>query len=416
MPYLTSGTAEAVLRGADPRICEIYTIFSAENFARGSSSLKTLKLLHKREFSLYHLPRLHAKAVIVSGLFASIGSQNLTRQGGRNREATVVFTESKTVETIEGLADAWLHERQTISVEMIEQMEGLLPPLVNQLRSAGKRAVEIDEAIFQCEQERLVQEQEERDRREREVRQRELDKRNAQLAENRIAESLRTRREGLQKAISRLPAASEIIYGRVKDGYLGPFQKAGKDLTKWIVGGEEIPLGRLNRYLCLLPETGKTGWVRVCQGRLSYVASGVVRTDRLIACASTDYKPSFQANWDDIEVAGSNLTVTLNQSNGIEIITLKVWFGVDMLTIVEQTMSKVSALRASVISRWISQNEDEFKTNLMKSILSPFKFNKKLTGVEASRLFGEGWYKVTLHQTDLGYPLIVARTFPAKAT
>src|SRR5438105_1150845 len=88
MPYLTSTTAETVLRGANPEICEIYTVFSAENFAAGSSSIKTIKSLHQKGFSLYHLPNLHAKAVIVSGSFASIGSQNLTVQGARNREAT----------------------------------------------------------------------------------------------------------------------------------------------------------------------------------------------------------------------------------------------------------------------------------------------------------------------------------------
>jgi phosphatidylserine/phosphatidylglycerophosphate/cardiolipin synthase-like enzyme len=100
-PYLTSKTAEGILRESQVAECEVYTIFSVHNFISGASSLKTLKCLHERECQLYHLPRLHAKIIISPGRFATIGSQNLTRNGVKNKEASVITFDNNEVEKIE---------------------------------------------------------------------------------------------------------------------------------------------------------------------------------------------------------------------------------------------------------------------------------------------------------------------------
>ena len=128
-PYLTSSTAESVLKNVKNESCEIYTRFSLEDFAAGSSSLKTLKHLAVRGFKLYKIPKLHAKMIIVPGVFASIGSQNLTVNGRRNREASVVIEDLKEVVKIEKMAEDWLSERYPITYEMITDLEDLLPPL-----------------------------------------------------------------------------------------------------------------------------------------------------------------------------------------------------------------------------------------------------------------------------------------------
>ena len=79
-PYLTSHTAETVISGATSEDAEIYTTFSAENFAVGASSLRTVRRILESGFDVYHLPRLHAK-VVLTNEFASVGSQNLTAGG-----------------------------------------------------------------------------------------------------------------------------------------------------------------------------------------------------------------------------------------------------------------------------------------------------------------------------------------------
>ncbi len=89
-PYITSSTADSVLAHLDENVClpEIYTTFSAELFASKASSLRTLKTMVDQGYPLYHLPNLHAKIVLMPGTFASIGSQNLTLAGTRNKEAS----------------------------------------------------------------------------------------------------------------------------------------------------------------------------------------------------------------------------------------------------------------------------------------------------------------------------------------
>src|SRR5437588_3030191 len=76
-PYLTSETAELVLRSTRPERCELYTSFSVENFAAGASSIRTLRLLSDEGFTVFEIASLHAKIVLIRGQCATIGSQNL---------------------------------------------------------------------------------------------------------------------------------------------------------------------------------------------------------------------------------------------------------------------------------------------------------------------------------------------------
>ncbi len=100
-PYLTSKTAELIVDDSDNRQYEVYTVFSVQNFASGASSLQTLKILSDRGCQLYHLCRLHAKMLLIPGNFASIGSQNLTRNGTKNKEASIAIFNPKEVAKIE---------------------------------------------------------------------------------------------------------------------------------------------------------------------------------------------------------------------------------------------------------------------------------------------------------------------------
>ena len=143
-PYLTSSTAESVLKNVKSESCEIYTRFSLEDFAAGSSSLETLKHLAVRGFKLYKLPKLHAKMIIVPGVFASIGSQNLTVNGRRNREASVVIEDPKEVMKIEKMAEDWLSGRRPITYEMITDLEELLPPLQRKFKELREESARVE--------------------------------------------------------------------------------------------------------------------------------------------------------------------------------------------------------------------------------------------------------------------------------
>ena len=146
-PYITSRTAELVLECAPPERCEVHTVFSAESFASRASSLQTLELLCNRKVSLFDVPRLHAKVIIVEGQFASIGSQNLTSKGVTNREATVAVTSPGDVAAIETLVQPWIKLRTPISAAMIAKMKTLLPALERQAKELQRQAEEIDREV-----------------------------------------------------------------------------------------------------------------------------------------------------------------------------------------------------------------------------------------------------------------------------
>jgi hypothetical protein len=161
-PYLTSETAEAILRGSKFAECEIYTIFSVQNFVSGASSLKTLKCLYERGCKLYHLPRLHAKIVMSPGRFATIGSQNLTRNGVKNKEASVIIFDKEEVEKIEQLIERWISDRKSITAEMLKELDQHIKTLRKKFslinRELKKEINDLEIDLWKNEEERRLEE------------------------------------------------------------------------------------------------------------------------------------------------------------------------------------------------------------------------------------------------------------------
>ena len=179
-PYLTSSTAEAIITKVPSTNCEVYTRFSVENFASGASSIKTLRNLFDAGYALFHLPRLHAKIVLVSERLATIGSQNLTANGIRNREASLLINSQDEVREIEEALEPWLIERQTISAEMVSDVERLLPQVRRLFLSSRRAANDLEKKIWLFELDRERQKEEERKRSNRRIR-----RRNRRIAEAR---------------------------------------------------------------------------------------------------------------------------------------------------------------------------------------------------------------------------------------
>lgn len=158
-PYLTSETAELVLGNLElTEACEIYTVFSVKNFVSGASSLKTLKLLYQRGYKLYHLSRLHAKMIIIPQNFVSIGSQNLTQNGVRNKEASVVICNPQEVAKIQNKLEAWISKGQPISKAMIDEIEKNLLALRRKFCSLQREFDNLENEIWNNEEKRLEEE------------------------------------------------------------------------------------------------------------------------------------------------------------------------------------------------------------------------------------------------------------------
>lgn len=223
-PFITSNTAESVTAQLDGRASEIHTVFKVELFAMGSSSLTTLKKLIDQGHSLYHVERLHAKIVLVPGVFASLGSQNLTRGGIKNREASAAFTDAAQVRLIEKSVQPWIEARTPITIQMIADMENLLPGVIALYRVAQVAAVDAD-----------------------------LKLRDLQIAREeklRVEKQLQEEQELvlLREALDSAPSSSSLATARVKDvtnrysirQTISLVVDGKFDLTSWWIDGQHI--------------------------------------------------------------------------------------------------------------------------------------------------------------------------------
>lgn len=127
-PYVTSNTAALVLKNADPKISQLHTVFSFYNFASGASSVATLRRLKEKGCKIFHLEGLHAKISINDKSFASIGSQNLTLRGTKNKEGTVVIKDKNKISELKYLVDAWTEDSIPITDLMLDKVENLIAP------------------------------------------------------------------------------------------------------------------------------------------------------------------------------------------------------------------------------------------------------------------------------------------------
>ena len=147
-PYLTSNTANLVLQNADARFTRVYTVFSFQNFASGGSSIKTLRQLQNKGLQLFHLERLHAKVLIVDKKFASVGSQNLTFGGTRNKEASVVILDVEQISRLKELVESWIVDAMPISEVMITKAENLIEPLQEKIKLVTDEIADTEEQYW----------------------------------------------------------------------------------------------------------------------------------------------------------------------------------------------------------------------------------------------------------------------------
>jgi hypothetical protein len=258
-PYLTSGTAELVIDAANPGTSRVYTTFSARNFAIGASSITTLRKLIDRGHRLLHIKGLHAKVVLTERI-ASVGSQNLTLRGTRNREASVILDDPVDVAHLRAQIVPWIRAAEPVTAEMIGDLEKLLPDLRSRYVKLGKLADRTDRAVWQAQVDRdevaRIEAEQERHRQ----------RRNQE----------RLRRETSSPEVARSDAISGRIqtlhhtYDTLKCTGPGP-----SFLRWWMSNGRWRRLTKTNRYLVLNSDSTALAWVAMFKVQLSKFAVGV---------------------------------------------------------------------------------------------------------------------------------------------
>lgn len=388
-PFITSDTAEAVVAATQPTNCELHLAFRAECFASGASSIRTLKYLHNLGCQLYDLPELHAKMVLVCGHFASIGSQNLTRGGSKNREATAAFYEPRQVAHIERLAERWLVARQAITVEMIGDMESTLPEPTRLYRLAAKSAAAVDELVRVRAADRAVE-------RQRFIRtaqeQRELESRHRRSER---VKHVRTALNALQRA--RATIVAEVCRMGSENAVYSLVARNQQKLTAWHIDGQEVRLEKTYRYLCVIRDTGKIGWARVMGTRITFIAQDVIKANSSWI-GSHACKFRFSAIWEPELHRGTNLMVELQTPGGEQLLATRCWYGVDRLD-VQSVDALASGHEARKLTDLVINDTQAFATHVLRELVQPFLYEVKLRGVEANDFFAPSGslYELTLN-------------------
>ena len=371
-PFVTSNTAERVLGHLGVN-CELYTVFSPDNFVTGASSIGCLRRLARAGCHIYHVEGLHAKVTLGGPEFATIGSQNLTAGGEQHKEMNVVLSSADQVSAIASAVEPWIAERVRVTLEDIELMEKLIHPyrrkflaLTRELKGEGFQIADIQEA------------------------------RAASLRNKRVAK--------LQRAL-RDPQSREFDskYGQVKwvDTNYGANSNCtllavdGFDLTWWHIKGESIDLDRhldrLNRYLCLNESDGRIGWGRVGETRITKFGLSVIGV-RTLKYQDMYFPVDMHANPSIDSSSPQNGTIVLKGVSSGERLRLHCWFSVSDLKIIRVLhLDENGTLPLSLrrLEGALTQNSKAVRNRLRQLILKPFRYEHNLIGQEANRFFGE---------------------------
>lgn len=422
-PYITSGTAESVLAAIAGEPCEIYTLFSAELFVSKASSLKTIKKLASYGHQIFHLPNLHAKIIFVPGAFASIGSQNLTLNGTRNKEASVLIRDKTRLLRIEKEIIPWLTERVKITPEMIADMEMLLQDITPVFRVFDQATTEADRAVLDNQQKRdaealalaneAMQRQQEKLRLEAERKADEV--RNRWLAEKveqqRIVQEAASAREQRQRQLlynmttvqtSLVNAVGIVTTMRSGNIFTSDrhslFAQDGRYFTEWSVDGKKVDLVRGNRYLITL-QNGKLGWARVMNTRITFIEASISSPQEQFL-AGYLLSITSRADWSESPLYGRNITFEVNDEiDGFASCTISAWFDLHDLTLLEIDKPYYASQDSKDHNEAIEQIRKgwpEIKAYCLDRILSPFVYVHNLTGMDASFFFGDAGTTVRL--------------------
>lgn len=401
-PYLTSSVAKKVLQGVPPENCEIYTLFNASVFITGSSSIQTIIDLSVMGYTIFHLPGLHAKMTIIPEQFAYIGSQNLTYMGKRHLEASLSMVCRKDVQKASDFADQMMGRRRLITHAMMTDMEKYIEEAIGKWKEIQKKSREIDELIEERDLARMAEEEDTRKmEQETQKRRRIFGKRIRKLGSN-------INRYNLSNGIK----GSVVIKrtGHTTSTISFAPDLVDKNLTYWKIEKEFQSLAPYMRYLCIIENNGKIAWVRLVKSRITFACDSVEFPDP-VDLGGLICRVSFFAIWDDLEleIDQKNIEINIKPIDLPGSMSVKAWFDSNGFRSAkvnaENTQDKMKGLAG-----WLKRHREKFQEIIMKEFLKPFKYDKKLEGIQMDRFLGPVDSRYNLRLACMGdIRMLVAR-------
>lgn len=387
-PYIThSDVVDALAeRGA-----KVYTRFNLRDFASGASSLDALEKLSKK-CELFEIADLHAKIIMDESSFFTVGSQNLTYKGGNvNKEMNLCLKASelpngyaKLRRTVEGwIAGAVLIDRVRIMA------------MRKQLRLAEEASAEFESKIAKLQKRINLESTAARLKQTEVVRRREADL---------------TRRAVDQAVLVAQSIHSQFNAYVVESADKTPYLSfRGHRLTSFNRGGVSVPIERLMRIMCLMPN-GAFRWARLAHTQItrfgSFLRLGNVLEDLPgLWLTITSSKRSIQRG-----PAATNIVVLIKSEQGSLLCRIPIRFRLKTLTIFEAMPCRQNKDTRQFLA-WLANNKTSFRKLMLKLIGQPSfsdDSSSPLYGSDAKRVLGPHGTEVTLRMLECNsHPLLV---------
>jgi hypothetical protein len=351
-PYLTSRTAESIIREANRDTAVVLTTFDAMIFATGGSKLGTLKKIHQLGFQLRAIQGLHAK-LVVAGNCVHIGSQNLTAAGTRNKEATAIITSKAHVDRLRQDLKPWIAGSFPITAEMIADMERELGPHLELARKLAKGAEDVNSELWRLAADR-------------------------QAAENKARKQRNENRAALRTALRQATRVGDVIKLTPSLNANPPTLRANADLTSWVDENSQHIDGikKRSRYLAVLRQTGQLFWPAWNKTRLTHFGTNLT-TDFDFRGERIEGKISF--NMDQDTSMDWNVSLEFDDPKSHAKITLHAFFAMSGL----DNVSADGGFLNSVGKAELDQHLQDWQGQL----LEPFKYKRNRSGISAEKLY-----------------------------
>lgn len=387
-PYITSSDVVSAIanRGAT-----VYTRFNLRDFACGASSLDALEELAE-SCELYEIADLHAKIIMDESSFVTVGSQNLTYKGANgNKEMNLCVRASE-------LPKGYAKLRRTV--------EGWI---------AGAALIDRDRIILMRKHLKAADEAYETFTSKIAILQKRIDRESAAVAlkkteADRILESQRNRR-----AVDQVVREAESIHSQVnayvvESGDKTPFLLfKGQRLTSFNRDGESVPIERLMRIMCLMPN-GQFCWARLAPTQITRFGSflrlgNVIEQLPGLQLTITSSKRSIQHG-----PAATNLVILIRSEEGSLLCRVPIRFRLTTLKIFEAVPYRQNKQSKQFLS-WLANNRTSFRKLMLKLIGQPNfadDSSSKLYGRDAKRVIGPHGTNASLRVLECNsHPLLV---------
>lgn len=229
----------------------IYTRVDSDTIFERPYQIRALINSKKNGIRIYHIKDLHAKALIIDNRYISIGSQNFTSAGRKNKEtsmmSTLNFSSSEYLKSI----NSWIENAEEIDIEYLLTLESKLKkfrPLIDKLRDEHELVFNQIEAF-------------ESNRKQQEF------IRNILILKSQTKNSFASENIYLTKTHIDNWETSQTTF----------LVDSGRDLTKWKVNGVDrnASLVRLEYYPCVNTSNNSIAYLRLTKTRVSFYLTGI---------------------------------------------------------------------------------------------------------------------------------------------